>query len=230
MKPLPFYIAPFTKEMASRQLIAHTARGIALQLTSPADLPTPRHRLDLAFVLGISSYVRWYAAPSRHSGKLSTQQSSLLLHWAGQYWQRPLGQLDLNAIELAINALPDSAVDTVCSNINSILNYFYVTNRDKATAMNLTPNQLPPDVLSKLEMSLASLEASLLAKDIMMPTHLKSVHSLLITYPESVQLLTDSEVARIIDGAEIMTKTEIIKAAAPKTSKAKAAKVSADEL
>jgi hypothetical protein len=63
-----------------------------------------------------------------------------------------------------------------------------------------------------------------------MPTHLKSVHSLLITYPESVQLLTDSEVARIIDGAEIMTKTEIIKAAAPKTSKAKAAKVSADEL
>lgn len=230
MKPIPFYIAPFTKEMAARQLVAHTARGIALQLTSPAELPLPRSRLDLPFVLGISSYVRWYAAPSRHSGKLSTQQAATILHWAGQYWQRPLRDLDLLAIELAFNALPDTAVDTVCNNLNLILNYFYITKGEKATAMKLTPTQLPPDILSKLEMSLASLESALLTKDPMMPTHLRSIHSLLITYPESVQLLDDSEVARIIDGAEIMTKTEIVKAAAPKTSRAKAAKVSVDDL
>ena len=94
--------------------------------------------------------------------------------------------------------------------------------------MNLSANQLPPDIINKLEMSLASLEQSLIAKDIMMPTHLRAVHSLLITYPESVHLLEDAEIARIIDGAEIMTKTEIVKAAAPKQTRSK--KISADDL
>ena len=227
---MPFYIAPMTKEMASRHLIAHTARGIAFQLTSPAHLPLPRTRLDLVHALGLSCHVRWYAAPSRHSGKLNSQQISTILHWAGQYWQRPLRDLDLNAIELAIAAIPDTAVDTVCKHLNIILNYFSPLPLSKASAMNLIPTQLPQDIFNKLEMALASLESSLLAKDVMMPTHLRSVHSLLIGYPESVQLLTDIEIARIIDGAEIMTKTEIVKAAAPKTSKAKAAKVSADDL
>jgi len=230
MTPLPFHVAPLTKEMALRTQIAHTARGIALHITSPATLKLPRHRLDIAYLLGLSSHIRWYAAPHRHSGKLSTVQASTILHWAAQHWQFPLSQLDLNSIELAIAALPDTAVSKVCEQLNVVLNYFILTKQERLNAMNLSPNSVPPDVLSRLEMSLASLETSLLAADPQMPTHLRAIHSLLISYPETVQLLDDMEVSRLIDGAELLTKTEIVKAAAAKTSKARAGKVSASDL
>ena len=228
MKQLPFFVAPLTKELAARTLLAHTARGIALHLTSPAHLPAARHRLDLAFLLGLSSHVRWYAAPSRHSGNLSRVDIASILHWAGQYWTRPLSDLDLNSIELAIAAIPDTKVDTVTYNLNCILNHLFINKTERLQAMNLIPNSVPADILQRLEMSLASLEASLLEKDPMMPNHLRSIHTLLISYPESVQLLTDTEIARLIDGAEILTKTEIVKAAVAKTTKSK--KVSADDL
>ena len=73
---------------------------------------------------------------------------------------------------------------------------------------------IPDEIMSKLEDSLAKLEQALLEKDVMMPQHLRNTHSLLITYPETVHLLDDEEIARIIDAAEIHTKTEIVKAAA----------------
>lgn len=71
---------------------------------------------------------------------------------------------------------------------------------------------LPADIMARLDSSLASLEASLLAKDPMMPQHLRNTHSILISYPETVHLLEDHEIARIIDAAELHTKTEIVKA------------------
>lgn len=77
-------------------------------------------------------------------------------------------------------------------------------------------DQIPADVMSKLEMNLASLEQALLNKDPMMPQHLRNSHSLLITYPETVHLLEDKEIAMLIDAAEIHTKTEIIKATVKK--------------
>lgn len=75
---------------------------------------------------------------------------------------------------------------------------------------------LPPDVLDRLDSHLANLEQALLEKDPMMPQHLRNTHSLLITYPETVHLLDDCEIARIIDAAEIHTKTEIVKATVKK--------------
>jgi hypothetical protein len=48
----------------------------------------------------------------------------------------------------------------------------------------------------------------------MMPQHLRNTHSLLVSYPETVHLLDDAEIARIIDAAEVHTKTEIVKAVA----------------
>lgn len=77
---------------------------------------------------------------------------------------------------------------------------------------------IPHDILSKLEMNLASLESSLLSKDPMMPQHLRNIHSLLISYPETVHLLEDDEIAKIIEGAQVHTKTEIVKATAKGTS------------
>ena len=83
-------------------------------------------------------------------------------------------------------------------------------------------DKVPTDVMRRLEMSMGSLEQALLAKDPQMPQHLRNIHALLISYPETVHLLDDSEIARIIDAAEVHTKTEIVKAsAAGKTSKKK---------
>ena len=77
---------------------------------------------------------------------------------------------------------------------------------------------IPPDVLDRLDSHLASLEQALLEKDPMMPQHLRNTHSILISYPETVHLLEDGEIARLIDAAEIHTKTEIIKATVKKAA------------
>jgi len=89
-------------------------------------------------------------------------------------------------------------------------------------------SRIPDTTMRSLEMSLASLEQALLAKDPMMPQHLRNTHSLLISYPETVHLLEDKEIALIIDAAEMHTKTEIVKAAVAK--KAGRVKVSVDSL
>ena len=86
---------------------------------------------------------------------------------------------------------------------------------------------LPPDVVAKLTMSLASLEAALLEKDPMMPSHLRASHQLLISYPETVHLL-DDEIARLISAAQIHTQIEIVKAGTAKAGGRK--KISADDL
>ena len=51
-----------------------------------------------------------------------------------------------------------------------------------------------------------------------------------LSYPESVHLLDDNEIARIIDAAEIHTKTEIVKAAAAGKGAGSRKKVTADDL
>jgi hypothetical protein len=90
---------------------------------------------------------------------------------------------------------------------------------------------IPQDVLARLDQSLAHLEQSLLAKDPMMPQHLRNSHSLLISYPETVHLLEDHEIARLVDAAELHTKTEIVKAVAKgKASGGTRAKVSVSDL
>lgn len=78
-------------------------------------------------------------------------------------------------------------------------------------------DKIPTDVYDRLSMSLASLEQSLLNQDPLMPNHLRTSHQILIQYPETVHLLEDAEIARLIDAAEIHTKTEIVKATASKS-------------
>lgn len=75
-------------------------------------------------------------------------------------------------------------------------------------------SSIPQEVLSRLTMNLAELQAALLAKDAMMPQHLRNTHAILVSYPETVHLLDDQEVAALIDAAEIHTKTEIVKSVA----------------
>ena len=153
-----------------------------------------------------------------------------ILHHASQHWVRSLRDLDLMAIHLGLGALKtDEQVDLVLKLLTPILNQ-QLTHKEKLNIMNLLlPHAIPADVLDKLTMSMASLEAALIDSDPMLPTHLCSIHSLLISYPESVTLLTDNEVAKLIDGAEIMTKTQIVKASATKAAGSRK-KVTADDL
>jgi hypothetical protein len=90
---------------------------------------------------------------------------------------------------------------------------------------------IPAGVLEALSASMSKLEAALKQEDPDMPSYLRESHKLLITYPETVHLLDDGEIAQLIQAAEKHTQTEIIKAvAAKKTSKTKASQVDIDDL
>lgn len=232
--PLNFFIKPLTGKFAERTRFAHTVRGIAHHITSPVSLLTPRSRLDFAFALGLASHVRWFAAKPDRLDLLLSQE---IMHAASAHMNRSLADIDLQSIELAMVSLPEHAreaavtalavhFEVMSDHLSPSITSFTLTKR--ADRMKLS-DSIPQDVLSKLEMSLASLEASLLAKDPMMPQHLRSTHNLLISYPETVHLLDDNEIARIIDAAEVHTKTEIVKATVTKSAGTKK-KISAGDL
>lgn len=124
-------------------------------------------------------------------------------------WDKPLTWLDTRSIMWSINKFPTTVLERILS-----------TMKPSAT--------LPPDIVSKLTMHLADLEQSLLAHDPMMPQHLKQSHKLLISYPETVHLLDDTEIARLISAAQIHSQIEIVKASVPKTGGRK--KISAEDL
>jgi hypothetical protein len=90
---------------------------------------------------------------------------------------------------------------------------------------------IPQDVMSKLVMAMASVESALLTKDPEMPRHLQESHRLLITYPETVHLLEDKEIAALIQAAEQHTNTQIVKDAVKGKANNKAlARLSASDL
>lgn len=139
--------------------------------------------------------------------------NSLLANIATTYlvqWQRPIEQFDTRSLVWSLNKFNSTTVEKV------------ISMKDN------TQQTLPPDVVSKLTMSLASLEQSLLAKDPMMPQHLRASHQLLISYPETVHLLDDDEIARLISAAQIHTQIEIVKASAGRVASKK--KITADDL
>ena len=235
--PLNFFIKPLTGKFAERTKFAHTVRGIAYHITSPAHLVTPRSRLDFAFALGLASHVRWFA--DKHQ-RIDPIWSQMILGECRDWFVRSLGDLDLHSIELAVCSLPAERRYAAALELGRFFELTYQKDhfeREHSTPYTFqqryhymqTTDAIPQDVLSKLEMSLASLEASLLAKDPMMPQHLRATHNLLISYPETVHLLDDSEIARIIDAAEVHTKTEIVKATATKSVGTKK-KISAGDL
>jgi len=125
-------------------------------------------------------------------------------------WERNIADFDTRSLVWSLNKFDFATVIKVIN---------------MKAAMQTT---LPPDVVAKLTMSLASLEAALLEKDPMMPQHLRASHQLLISYPETVHLLDDDEIARLISAAQIHTQIEIVKAGTAKAGGRK--KISADDL
>ena len=145
---------------------------------------------------------------------VGSHPNQLLAEFATTYlvqWARPIEQFDTRSLVWSLNKF-------------DYLTLMKVIHM-KEPGLQTT---LPPDVVSKLTMSLASLEQALLAKDPMMPQHLRASHQLLISYPETVHLLDDDEIARLISAAQIHTQIEIVKAGTSRAASKK--KISADDL
>jgi hypothetical protein len=90
--------------------------------------------------------------------------------------------------------------------------------------------KIPEDVMLSLQTKLGSLQDALLKEDPLMPNHLREIHRLLITYPESTHLLDDSEIAQLIVSAEKFTLTRIVSDSAKGKSSGKKAKIDASDL
>lgn len=90
--------------------------------------------------------------------------------------------------------------------------------------------RIPPEVLVKLEAAMTGLETSLLTFDPMMKEHLRESHRLLVSYPETVHLLDDSEIAQLLTAAQEHMKVRIVSEAAKGKGGAKKAKPSVDDL
>lgn len=195
---LPYWVAPLNNDSATRQQVYHTIRGIEWFITSPAAEPHARHRLDLPTVLGLGYSIKWYTDMLRADNLLTPTDITTILKKITPRWNRQLSDLNLGQIVLALAACNPRDLSFI---INSLFKEYTMT--------------LPEGLL----MSLSSLEQALIDKDPKMPMHLKAIHTTLINYPENVVLLTDVQIASIIYGAEVLTQTEIVKAAAPKASK-----------
>jgi hypothetical protein len=214
---LPFFIPPLSVELQARTLVAHNSRGIALYITGSS---VNAHPLDLTFALGLQSKLAWYSAEPEGvlTQKLFANQ---LMSLAANHWSGGFG-FDLHMLKLRMSSMTPIQQWECMTNVYRFLNQarFSGTKTERLKAMQQN-DKIPQDILMRLESSLASLQQALTAKDPMMPQHLRSTHSLLISYPETVHLLDDSEIALIIDAAEVHTKTEIVKASAPTTTRRK---------
>ena len=89
---------------------------------------------------------------------------------------------------------------------------------------------LPPGVMADLQKNLNALELALKSSDPDMSSYLRESHKVLVSHPETVHLLDDSEIALLIQAAEDHTKTKIIEQIAAKKPRGKAASVDVDDL
>jgi len=212
-----------TVELAARTLLVHNSVGICFYLT------TGRSPLSLSHTLGLANKLQWYK-PVLTGNDVDTLHANKILGLATSLWSHGLNKLDLNMLHLRLASMPESAQMQCMNNVLRFLNRArYVSNKLERCNLMQMNDAIPKDVMMRLQSSLASLETSLLEKDPMLSQHLRNTHSILISYPESVHLLDDNEIARIIDAAEIHTKTEIVKAAAAGKG-ATRKKVTADDL
>lgn len=224
MIALNFFIKPMTVELAARTLLVHNSVGICFYLT------TGRSPLSLSHTLGLANKLQWYA-PQICNTYVDQLHCNSILMQAAHVWTRGLDKLDLNLIHLRLASMPATDQNECIRRAVMFLNRarYLATYTERCDAMQLN-DSIPKDVMLRLQTSLASLEQSLLDKDPMMPQHLRNTHSILVNYPETVHLLDDSEIARIIDAAEVHTKTEIVKAAAAGKGAGSRKKVTADDL
>jgi hypothetical protein len=203
MNSLTCPLSTLSAELQARTLYHHTVFGLARYITSPAELSGSRHPLDFSFLLGLSSKLAWYSAPI--SG-VSDWAGKYALDLVSKFWQRPWHELDTVVLFLRLAQFTPEMQHTVLDAV--YYGVILTPPLERIQKMkNSDHNSVPVEVYNRLEASLAALEQSLLDKDPLMPQHLRNSHAVLVSYPETVHLLQDHEIARLIDAAEIHTKT-----------------------
>lgn len=229
MTRLPFFVPPLTGSLLTRTQTAYLARGFCWLLTG--ERGTNRSMWDLQMVLGIHDKLPVWIKHSERD-PIASHVGNQILMLTSKFWTKELGEFDSRWIALCFTQLKhQQQVSAIELATRYLIAGQYISNRQERAQLMRTNDAIPQDVLARLDQSLAHLEQSLLAKDPMMPQHLRNTHSLLISYPETVHLLEDHEVARLIDAAELHTKTEIVKAVAKgKSTGGTRAKVSVSDL
>lgn len=237
MAVLNYFIPPLSPAMQTRTRIAHVTRGFCLYVTQQHVVgKLPMGVLSLPLTLGLLTSqqgVQFYAPVIADKQELKQQHVSQLLLLASEHWAGSLRDFNsCGCVDLPLRNFTHEQVSEILQDIKHWLDIVrhLPTRKERHTAMKHSET-VPQDVMARLDQSLAHLEQALLAKDPMMPQHLRNSHSLLISYPETVHLLEDQEVALLIDAAELHTKTEIVKAVAKgKSSGGSRAKVSVSDL
>lgn len=209
---LNFFIKPLSPQMQVRTLTAHVSRGFCWHVMSPPG--HVRSSLQLRMTLGLMAHLPTYKLASETT-ELKAGLANQILTLAARHWQGTLADFNTHWVDLEFKQLMSVSQVHALRMATQFLNHaLHMTSIHERAIVMKTSDSIPKDVLDRLETSLASLDAALLAKDPMMPQHLRNTHSILVSYPETVHLLDDAEIAKIIDAAEVHTKTEIVKAAA----------------
>lgn len=240
MQPLIF-IPPLDRASQKRITKAYLMRGLLHWITAESDVERAQaHPFQLVYTTGLPTdlWLPWHSINIRPDTPAASIYSHLLL--AAKPWEDSIYE---------VGKLFNRAVRTAHHYCDSQLEFedwlataycYYLANDNKQTFLQryhtmTTEDQskIPADVMTRLQSVLGDVQATLLAKDPMMPQHLRSSHQLLISYPETVHLLTDDQVALLISAAQEHTKTMIVSAAAKKATvgkKPKAEKFDISEL
>ncbi len=213
------FIIPESKK--SRIRVALITRGINFWLNQGRE---KNHPLALHYsVSRFNASSEYFDNPvglSAISPVVDLSATQLLAYWTGGIWELNTGTLWFTLKNLLPEEQQRCILDT---HFYHRTPFWHTEERiqflNHINEVKMKPSdRIPSDVYDRLQMSLASLEQSLVNKDPLMPNHLRASHQLLIQYPETVHLLEDEEIARLIDAAELHTKTEIVKATASKST------------
>jgi hypothetical protein len=228
MKVRDWWIAPQPVAMRRRTRTAWQQHRIMQMCCYGTGAGAPT---DLAFTFGLHTVqdMGWFdVVTPEHAYWVRAELTRLIArHYRGSF-----SELDLNHIHLALRCLSQNEANEL---VNRVDYRFFILGgtsfnsaerAERARGMQVS-DKIPPDILQKLEMNLAELEASLLANDGKLAQHMRASHQLLISYPETVHLLDDAEVSRLITGAEQLASTQIV---VVKTKAASRKKPGADEL
>lgn len=209
------FIIPESKK--SRIRVALITRGINFWLNQGRE---KNHPLALHYsVSRFNASSEYFDNPvglSAISTAIDLDAPNVLRFWTGGIWELNTGTLWFTLKNLTEDEQRQTLIDIPFYTKAYTGPKFFLNNINE---VKMKPSdRIPSDVYDRLQMSLASLEQSLINKDPLMPNHLRASHQLLIQYPETVHLLEDEEIARLIDAAELHTKTEIVKATASKST------------
>lgn len=218
MAPLPYYVPQYGAALASRTVRAYVMRGLSYWLTNCKNVTL--NPLDLVFVMGVRKEIALGFTIDLDAGHALPVLESFVL--ACKPW-RHRGNMDSLLWALSVlrhHTTSQEEFEAVLAKAYFYHQCMYQRDRDsrRFDMKEDDASKIPDDVYNRMNVILADLQQTLLAKDPMMPQHLRTIHGLIISYPEAAHLLKDEEIALIIAGAQEHTKVQIVSEAAKKAT------------